>query len=61
MKPVFYLTGRAFQIAGLIAMPSSIWVGFMGHNEQGCIAIFTASLVIFYLGYFLSRSASRGE
>jgi hypothetical protein len=39
---------------GLIALPSSLWVGFMGHDESASIAIFAGSLLVFYLGYFLS-------
>ena len=47
--------GRVFQLIGLIAMPSAIWVGQFGHDERGAIAIFLGSLLIFMLGYFLSR------
>ncbi|HTL48264.1 MAG TPA: hypothetical protein VL688_09445 [Verrucomicrobiae bacterium] len=54
MRQVLYLAGRALQIMGLIALPSSLWVGFMGHDESASIAIFAGSLLVFYLGYFLS-------
>ena len=52
---MIHLAGRIFQGIGLAAMPSAIWVGHLGHNEQGAITIFIASLAVFYLGYFLTR------
>ena len=55
MKPILYYAGRAFQAAGLIAMPSAIWVGQIGHNERGCIAIFVSSLAVFLGGILLQR------
>jgi len=59
MKSWLYLTGRAFQLMGLMAMPSALWVGFLGHNEAGSIAIFTASIVVFYLGTWILQGAKR--
>ena len=50
-----YLAGRIFQLIGLIAMPSAIWVGHFERNEQGAIAIFVGSMVVFLIGYALSR------
>lgn len=41
---------------GLLAMPSAIFIAQIGHDERGCIAVFTASLVVFYLGYLLVRA-----
>ena len=59
MKNVLYLSGRIFQIIGLVAMPSSIWVGHFGHDEQGAIAIFLASIFVFFIGYCLTRLTAR--
>jgi len=56
-----YYAGRIFQVIGLIAMPSAIWVGFLGHDERGCIAIFAASILVFSLGYFLTRLGGQGS
>ncbi len=56
---MIYLAGRIFQIIGLIAMPSAIWVGEIGHDEKGCIAIFVASIFVFFLGYGLIRISAR--
>ncbi len=58
---MIYLAGRIFQLIGLIAMPSAIWVGFLGHNERGCIAIFAASILVFAVGYFLARFGVRNR
>lgn len=53
MKTIYYL-GRCLQAAGLAAMPFSIWVGHLGHDERGAIAIFVSSGIIFCLGWFLT-------
>jgi len=45
--------GRIFQLIGLIALPSAVWVGQIGHSERGMTAIFAASVLIFSLGAFL--------
>ncbi len=58
---MIYYAGRIFQLIGLIAMPSAIWVGFLGHNERGCIAIFAASILVFLLGYFLTCLGAQGS
>jgi len=55
----FYRAGRLLQMAGLAAMPFSLWVGFLGHDEQGSILIFLASIVLFYSGYLLTRGSDR--
>jgi len=52
---MIYLAGRIFQLIGLLAMPSAIWVGHFGHNEQGAIAIFVGSLLVFFIGHILNR------
>ena len=59
MKAVVYHAGRVFQVIGLIALPSAIWVSQIGHNERGAIAIFLSSVGLFFLGYALTRAASR--
>lgn len=54
-----YLAGRAFQILGLLVMPSAVWVGEIGRDERGMITIFTASLAVFFLGLLLTRLSSK--
>ena len=54
-----YFLGRAFQLAALSAMPSAIWVGHLGHNEKGAIAIFLSSIVVFVAGYFLTAAGGK--
>ncbi|MBI3306589.1 MAG: hypothetical protein HYZ84_02110 [Candidatus Omnitrophica bacterium] len=56
---IMYYAGRIFQLIGLIAMPSAIWVGWIGHNERGCIAIFSASILVFFVGYLLTSLAKK--
>lgn len=56
---MIYLAGRVFQVIGLIALPSAIWVGHFGHDEQGAIAIFVASLLVFFLGFGMVRFGMR--
>lgn len=47
------------QLLALLVMPSSIWVGFMGHDEWGCLIILITCVAVFYAGYFLTRFGSR--
>ncbi len=58
-KSMTYLAGRTFQIMGLIAMPSAIWVGHFGHDERGAIAIFLGSTLVFFIGFILTRTSSK--
>lgn len=55
-----YYAGRVFQLIGLIAMPSAMWVGWIGHNERGSIAIFTGSILVFALGTFFLKLSGKG-
>lgn len=55
IRRLIYGLGRALQIAGLAALPFSLWVGFVGHDEQGSLMIFLGSIAVFYAGYFLTR------
>lgn len=59
MKAILYAAGRLFQIIGLIALPSAIWVGQLGHDERGAIAIFLSSVAVFFIGYTLTKATSR--
>ena len=54
MKVLYYL-GRLLQLAGLMILPSAIWIGQFGHNEHASILVFVSSVLIFYLGWFLTR------
>ncbi len=53
MKFTYYL-GRLLQLISLIAMPSAIWVGHIGHNERAAISIFVGSMALFVLGWLLT-------
>ena len=59
IRRLTYFLGRGLQVAGLILMPFSLWVGFMGHDERGSITIFLASIAVFYAGYFLTRLTTK--
>ena len=56
MRKGVYSIGRTLQVIALVALPSSLWVGFIGHNESGSIVIFLVSIVIFYAGYLLTQT-----
>lgn len=56
MRMGVYSIGRTLQVIALVALPSSLWVGFIGHNESGSIVIFLVSIVIFYAGYLLTQT-----
>lgn len=59
MRQFVYQAGRAFQLAGLIALPSAIWVAQIGRSERGSIAIFVSSLAVFWLGYLLVHFSAK--
>ena len=52
---VWYYLGRLFQLIALIVLPFAIWVGQFGHNERGCILIFSGSIIVFYIGWLIAR------
>lgn len=56
---MIYLAGRIFQLIGLLALPSAIWIGELGHNERGMIAVFAASILLSIFGYFLTKIVSK--
>ncbi len=56
---MFYFIARTLQVIALVTMPSAIWAAAVYHNERACILVFTASLIIFLLGYFLARISKR--
>lgn len=51
--------GRIFQLIGLLAMPSAIWLGQFAHNERASIGVFLGSLLVFWLGYLLTQAARK--
>lgn len=59
VRRLVWRAGRVLQVAGLAAMPFSLWVGFLGHDEQGSIVIFLASIAVFYAGYLLTQLSAR--
>jgi hypothetical protein len=54
MKLTYYF-GRTLQAFALGLLPFSIWIGHLGHNEQGAISIFVTSIFIFWIGWLLAR------
>lgn len=58
---ILYYAGRIFQLIGLIAMPSAMWVGWIGHNERGSIAIFVSSILVFAAGTFFLKLSGKGS
>ena len=56
---MIYRAGRIFQLIGLLAMPSAIWLGQFAHNERGSIGVFLGSLLVFWLGFLLTRVARK--
>ena len=58
---MIYLAGRIFQVIGLMAMPSAIWVGQFGHNERASIAIFLSSIFVFVIGMGLIKFSSKAK
>jgi hypothetical protein len=59
MRVPVYRFGRTLQVAGLGAMPFSLWVGWIGHNESGSITIFLGSIAVFYAGYLLTQLSAK--
>jgi len=59
IRRLIYKVGRTLQVAGLAALPFSLWIGFVGHDEQGSLMIFLGSIAVFYAGYFLTRVTSK--
>lgn len=59
MKGIVYYGGRIFQIIGLIALPSAIWMTQIDRSEKGALAIFAASTIVFFAGYLLTRASAK--
>lgn len=58
MKRALCLVGKIFQAGALVILPAAIWAGQLGHDEEGAIRIFVASLALFGAGTVLTRSAA---
>ncbi|MBI4115531.1 MAG: hypothetical protein HY447_03040 [Candidatus Omnitrophica bacterium] len=50
-----YFLGRALQLIGLLALPSAIWIAEFEKSEAGAILVFLGSLVIFFVGWILTK------
>ena len=59
MRAVAYYAGRALQIAGLLAMPSAMWIAQFERNERLSIGIFVGSFAAFAAGYFLTKVSGK--
>ena len=56
---MLYTIGRAFQLIGLLAMPSAIWAAEVMHSEALCIGVFVGAGILFLIGFFLTSSAGK--
>ncbi len=54
-----HTAGRIFQLIGLLAMPSAIWIAQFMHDEKASIGVFLGSMLVFWLGYLLTRIARK--
>lgn len=59
VKVFLYGFGRALQILGLLALPSALWINYVGYGEREVITVFVGSMVIFFVGWLITRSASQ--
>jgi len=53
VKKILYLGGRTLQLAGLLILPSAIWVTEVEKSEWGALTIFFGGIVIFLVGLAL--------
>ena len=56
---MIYWAGRIFQLIGLLAMPTAIWIAEFQRNERAAIGMFLGSFFIFAAGYFLTKFSGR--
>lgn len=49
MKIIYY-AGKIFQLIGLLAMPSALWITEFNRDESLAIGVFVGSLIVFVLG-----------
>ncbi|MCB9799879.1 MAG: hypothetical protein H6757_03890 [Candidatus Omnitrophica bacterium] len=56
---MIYYAGRIFQLIGLLAMPSAMWIAQIEHDEAKSIGVFVGSLIIFYLGVLLVNTGKK--
>ncbi len=55
MRKALYWTGRCLQLAGLLLLPSAIWVTEFARSEAGALAILFGAMAIFFFGWLLTR------
>lgn len=62
MNPMRYLRflGRALQLTALAALPGAIWVTEVIRSESAALTLFFGSITSFFVGFLLTRLASRG-
>jgi len=56
---LIYFVGRVFQLIGLLAMPSAMWVAEVQHDEALSIGVFVGAGISFLIGLFLTNSAKK--
>lgn len=59
MRRVLYFIGRIFQLMGMIALPTAMWVTHFERDESSALAIFFAAILIFFLGHIMTRISLR--
>lgn len=52
---VSYLTGRTFQLIGLLALPSAIWIAEFQKSEVLAISVLVGSVLVFFVGWIVAR------
>lgn len=50
-----YLVGRTFQLIGLLALPSAIWIAEFQKSEVLAISILIGSILVFFVGWIVTR------
>lgn len=56
---MLYYAGRIFQLIGLLAMPSAMWIAQIEHDEGKSIGVFVGSLIVFYVGVLLVNAGKK--
>jgi hypothetical protein len=56
---MLYFIGRAFQLIGLLAMPSAMWVAEIQRDEALSIGVFVGAGIVFLIGLFLTNMAKK--
>lgn len=56
---MIYYAGRIFQLIGLLAMPSAMWIAHFEHDEAKSIGVFVGAILVFSLGTVLLKFSAK--